>query len=65
MYFNLQMWAQIINFQITNQIPYPLDYQKPLKMIINFTTFLLTFRSLKRIHEIGITEVFTIKKQEK
>ena len=26
-------------------------------MIINFTIFLLSFRSLRRIHEIGITEV--------
>ena len=43
-----KVWDQIINFQIIKETPYSLDHQTPLKMIINFTTFLLNFRSLMR-----------------
>ena len=41
---------------IESSISFPLDYQTPLKMIINFTVFFQSFLFLRRIHEIGIDE---------
>ena len=50
--FKLQAWVPTHNFQITNQTPYPLDHQAPLKMIINFTIFLLNFDLLEEIMKL-------------
>ena len=46
MNFNLHVWDRAHNFQITNQTPYPLGNETPLKIIVNFTMiFMLSFRS--------------------